>query len=342
MFRHLSDAGQFLHGLTHLGRQVINEATKSSGYPLHRRPASLETLGGILSTGIDHLGNIQVSDATSKVVWKSGVLVRQTAIALTNVIHSSSSRMSTSTNRQSTDEQRAVSSRIESTSLPVTSPTASVHDSMVSTSIRTHSADQLRDSTLLLHTANVDVRPAIDTVTSANKQTLQSVSPTLDSVRLSTNVNIKPIDITTVERKQIDSIENLSRSNTMTTNNQLESDEIVTRFSSATKINEPISSPPLPNNVDAQARAVPTTRIGRLASFGSLAAGLGVGALGSIVRRSVGLEEAASSQALLSPYLSKANAERIVDTLCKVRGAALKLGQMISIQGKSIDFPSYR
>lgn len=34
-----------------------------------------------------------------------------------------------------------------------------------------------------------------------------------------------------------------------------------------------------------------------------------------------------------SPFLSEANAERIVRTLCKVRGAALKLGQMLSIQG---------
>lgn len=34
-----------------------------------------------------------------------------------------------------------------------------------------------------------------------------------------------------------------------------------------------------------------------------------------------------------SPLLSEANAERIVDTLCKVRGAALKIGQMLSIQG---------
>lgn len=34
-----------------------------------------------------------------------------------------------------------------------------------------------------------------------------------------------------------------------------------------------------------------------------------------------------------SPFLSEANAERIVSTLCKVRGAALKLGQMLSIQG---------
>ena len=35
-----------------------------------------------------------------------------------------------------------------------------------------------------------------------------------------------------------------------------------------------------------------------------------------------------------SPFLSEANAERIVSTLCKVRGAALKLGQMLSIQGE--------
>lgn len=35
-----------------------------------------------------------------------------------------------------------------------------------------------------------------------------------------------------------------------------------------------------------------------------------------------------------SPFLSEANAERIVRTLCKVRGAALKLGQALSIQGE--------
>lgn len=39
------------------------------------------------------------------------------------------------------------------------------------------------------------------------------------------------------------------------------------------------------------------------------------------------------SALLDSPLLSEANAERIVDTLCKVRGAALKIGQMLSIQG---------
>ena len=34
-----------------------------------------------------------------------------------------------------------------------------------------------------------------------------------------------------------------------------------------------------------------------------------------------------------SPFLTEANATKIVNTLCKVRGAALKLGQMLSIQG---------
>ena len=40
-------------------------------------------------------------------------------------------------------------------------------------------------------------------------------------------------------------------------------------------------------------------------------------------------------KAQLSPVLSSANIERIVNTLCRVRGAALKLGQMLSIQGDS-------
>lgn len=39
------------------------------------------------------------------------------------------------------------------------------------------------------------------------------------------------------------------------------------------------------------------------------------------------------SQPGSSPFLSEANAERIVQTLCTVRGAALKVGQMLSIQG---------
>lgn len=37
-----------------------------------------------------------------------------------------------------------------------------------------------------------------------------------------------------------------------------------------------------------------------------------------------------------NPFMTPANAEKIVATLCRVRGAALKLGQMLSIQGSLI------
>ena len=37
-----------------------------------------------------------------------------------------------------------------------------------------------------------------------------------------------------------------------------------------------------------------------------------------------------------SVVLTEANAERIVATLCRVRGAALKIGQMLSIQDQSL------
>lgn len=43
-----------------------------------------------------------------------------------------------------------------------------------------------------------------------------------------------------------------------------------------------------------------------------------------------------SGGALYHPFLSEANAERLAVTLCRMRGAALKLGQMLSIQDDTI------
>ena len=37
-----------------------------------------------------------------------------------------------------------------------------------------------------------------------------------------------------------------------------------------------------------------------------------------------------------SRYLTEANAERLADALCRMRGAALKLGQMLSIQDENV------
>ncbi|XP_060770176.1 atypical kinase COQ8A, mitochondrial [Neoarius graeffei] len=85
----------------------------------------------------------------------------------------------------------------------------------------------------------------------------------------------------------------------------------------------------------AREQKVPVTRLGRLANFGGLAVGLGIGALAEVAKKSLRPEEKnGNKKAVLhsSPFLSEANAERIVRTLCKVRGAALKLGQMLSIQ----------
>lgn len=76
---------------------------------------------------------------------------------------------------------------------------------------------------------------------------------------------------------------------------------------------------------------MPASRISRLASFGGLAVGLGLGALAEVTKKSLpggSLQHEGSS-----PFLTEANAERIVQTLCTVRGAALKIGQMLSIQG---------
>uniref|UniRef100_A0A671PV33 Coenzyme Q8B n=1 Tax=Sinocyclocheilus anshuiensis TaxID=1608454 RepID=A0A671PV33_9TELE len=80
-------------------------------------------------------------------------------------------------------------------------------------------------------------------------------------------------------------------------------------------------------------RKVPATRMSRLANFGvfKIVIGHWVKFLVSFSFRDGG--------SLDSPLLSEANAERIVNTLCKVRGAALKIGQMLSIQDNSFINP---
>ncbi|GAA6223255.1 atypical kinase ADCK3, mitochondrial-like [Lates japonicus] len=84
----------------------------------------------------------------------------------------------------------------------------------------------------------------------------------------------------------------------------------------------------------ARERKVPVTRIGRLVNFGGLAVGLGIGAIAEVAKKSLKPQQQGDKKSILdsSAFLSEANAERIVRTLCKVRGAALKLGQMLSIQ----------
>uniref|UniRef100_A0A182VRN6 ABC1 atypical kinase-like domain-containing protein n=1 Tax=Anopheles minimus TaxID=112268 RepID=A0A182VRN6_9DIPT len=97
---------------------------------------------------------------------------------------------------------------------------------------------------------------------------------------------------------------------------------------------QPIELPQLSNV--AKQRKVPSSRVARLASFGGLFAGLGLGTVNELAKGALGIGGTLDvKQALFSPT----NAERIVDTLCKVRGAALKLGQILSIQDSNIVSP---
>lgn len=65
-------------------------------------------------------------------------------------------------------------------------------------------------------------------------------------------------------------------------------------------------------------------------------AGLGIGTISELTKGALGLGGATNVKDAL---LSSQNADRIVDTLCKVRGAALKLGQILSIQDTNVVSP---
>ena len=69
---------------------------------------------------------------------------------------------------------------------------------------------------------------------------------------------------------------------------------------------------------------VPASRVGRLFEYGGLAASMAFGAVSESISRSGGPDG--------SLILSAGNMERLVAKLSKMRGAALKLGQMMSFQ----------
>lgn len=108
----------------------------------------------------------------------------------------------------------------------------------------------------------------------------------------------------------------------------------------------PTDSPSTPLSADqivlpklssvAKQRKVPSSRIGRMATFGGLFAGLGIGTINELTKGALGMGGSKNvKEALFSP----ANIDKIVDTLCRVRGAALKIGQILSIQDNSLVSP---
>ncbi|KAF5180376.1 Atypical kinase coq8a protein [Thalictrum thalictroides] len=84
-------------------------------------------------------------------------------------------------------------------------------------------------------------------------------------------------------------------------------------------------------------RRVPSTPFSRALGFAGLGAGLAWGTLQESTKRLVyGTPNSQDKQSAVSPFLSEQNAERLALALCRMRGAALKLGQMLSIQDESL------
>ncbi|OOQ82092.1 Protein ABC1 like protein, mitochondrial [Penicillium brasilianum] len=75
---------------------------------------------------------------------------------------------------------------------------------------------------------------------------------------------------------------------------------------------------------------VPSSRLGRLWQYGGLATSMAFGAVTETMRRATGSHDSGSIM------FSAGNMERLVAKLSKMRGAALKLGQMLSIQDSNM------
>ncbi|KAK7050998.1 hypothetical protein VNI00_005110 [Paramarasmius palmivorus] len=88
---------------------------------------------------------------------------------------------------------------------------------------------------------------------------------------------------------------------------------------------------PIHHTRNLQSSKVPSSRIGRLFHYGGLglAASLGYGAASELIRRT---GSGSSSEGSGSVMMTEANIKRLVSKLSQMRGAALKLGQFMSIQ----------
>ncbi|KAL0061105.1 hypothetical protein AAF712_012099 [Marasmius tenuissimus] len=89
----------------------------------------------------------------------------------------------------------------------------------------------------------------------------------------------------------------------------------------------PLQAEPVVHSRSLQSSKVPSSRIGRLFHYGGLAASLGYGAASELLRRTSSQEESSGSV-----MMTEANIKRLVSKLSQMRGAALKLGQFLSIQ----------
>lgn len=87
-----------------------------------------------------------------------------------------------------------------------------------------------------------------------------------------------------------------------------------------------------------QSAKVPASRVGRILHYGSLATSLGLGALTEGVKRAIRDRKVASPDASL--LLTPDNIDRLVRKLSQMRGAVLKVGQLLSFQDPGAALPA--
>ena len=77
---------------------------------------------------------------------------------------------------------------------------------------------------------------------------------------------------------------------------------------------------------------VPTTRIGRLVRLGFTAGEMAVGGMAEGVRRLTGV----TPEDAVNVFLTATNAQKLAKRLAGMRGAAMKMGQVLSMEGADI------
>ncbi|KAF2738509.1 ubiquinone biosynthesis protein-like protein coq-8 [Polyplosphaeria fusca] len=98
--------------------------------------------------------------------------------------------------------------------------------------------------------------------------------------------------------------------------------------SPVSEISGEINKPPAQASYELRESRVPSSRFGRLWQYAGLGTSMAFGAVGESLRRVAGGTASAGTSIMLSP----GNLEILVAKLSRMRGAALKLGQIISFQ----------
>lgn len=150
-----------------------------------------------------------------------------------------------------------------------------------------------------------------------------------------TILNTIDINATSIATKLQDESTEAARHIQTTTNADAPSNDITTPFE------DPITDSYSDQHINEhlpEGSAVPSTRIARAFGFASLGAGLAMGTAAEFARRTFGASNNSSGDPLV--LSNDANAQRLSASLRRMRGAAMKLGQMLSIQDESIAPPA--